>query len=267
MCTLQPHGMGPPMDKTNSAGAGRTTSAHREGLHPIQGQIRPSGRTARKSYLVCGILSSLLYVATLVLAPMLWEGYSSTSQTVSELFAIDVPSRPLVVPLMLTYDVLVMVFGFGILGSAGRKRALRVAGGLLVAYGAVGLAGPFAPIHLRAALAAGEGTLTDTMHGIITIVLVLFMMLAIGFGAAAIGRRFRLYSIATILVLLLGGVLTGLDQPRLVANLPTPWMGVWERIDIGVFLLWVVVLAVALLRTQAERPEGNLDGRSHPKGG
>jgi hypothetical protein len=86
------------------------------------------------------------------------------------------------------------------------------------------------------------------MHGIITMVLVLFMMLAMGFGAAAFGRRFRLYSIATILMLVVGGVLTGLDQPRLVANLPTPWMGVWERIDIGVFLLWVVVLAVALLR-------------------
>jgi hypothetical protein len=86
------------------------------------------------------------------------------------------------------------------------------------------------------------------MHGIITMVLVLFMMLAMGFGAAAFGRRFRLYSIATILMLVVGGVLTGLDQPRLVANLPTPWMGVWERIDIGVFLLWVVVLAVGLLR-------------------
>jgi hypothetical protein len=88
------------MDKTNSAGTGRTTSAHREGLHPIRGQIRPSGRTTRKAYLVCGILSSLLYVATVALAPLLWERYSSTSQTVSELFAIDAPSRPLVVPLL-----------------------------------------------------------------------------------------------------------------------------------------------------------------------
>jgi hypothetical protein len=236
------------MDKTNSAGTERTTSAHRDGWCPIRGQIRPSGRTMRKAYLVCGILSSLLYVATVALAPMLWERYSSTSQTVSELFAIDAPSWPLVVPLLLTYDMLVIAFGLGVWGSAGRKRALRVVGGLLAAYGAVGLGGPFAPIHLRAALAAGEETLTDTMHGIITMVLVLFMMLAMGFGAAAFGRRFRLYSIATILMLVVGGVLTGLDQPRLVANLPTPWMGVWERIDIGVFLLWVVVLAVGLLR-------------------
>jgi hypothetical protein len=45
----------------------------------------------RKVLLVCGLLSSLLYVATVILAPMRWEGYSSTSQTVSELIAIDAP--------------------------------------------------------------------------------------------------------------------------------------------------------------------------------
>jgi hypothetical protein len=39
-------------------------------------------------------------------------------------------------------------------GSAGAKRALRVVGGLLVAYGVVGLARQFFPIHLREALAA-----------------------------------------------------------------------------------------------------------------
>jgi hypothetical protein len=61
-------------------------------------------------------------------------------------------------------------------------------------------------------------------------------------------------------VLLIGGFLAGLDQPRLVANLPTPWMGIWERINVDVYLLWVVVLAIALLRAQAERPRDNLDG-------
>jgi len=216
----------------------------------------------RKVLLVCGILSSLLYVATVALAPMLWEGYSSTSQTVSELFAIGAPSRPLVVALFLAYDVLVIAFGLGVWESAGRKRAVRVVGILLVTYGAVGLAGPFFPIHLREALAAGEGTLTNTIHGIITMVLVLFMLVAIGFGAAAFGKWFRLYSIATMVVLVVGGVLTGLNQPRLEANLPTPWMGVWERINIGAFLLWVVVLAIVLLHAQVKRPKDKLDGRS-----
>jgi hypothetical protein len=35
-------------------------------------------------------------------------------------------------------------------------------------------------------------------------------------------------------------------------------LGVWERINIGAFLLWVVVLAVALLRGQVERTQDGL---------
>lgn len=199
---------------------------------------------ARKVLLVCGILSSLLYVAMNVFVAMQWEGYSSASQTVSELSSIGAPSRPLWVLLGILYQVLVILFGWGVWAAAGRNRALRVVGGLLLAYGVVGLAAPFFPMHLRGA----ERTLTDTMHKILTMVTVLFMLSAIGFGAAAFGKRFRLYSIATILILLVFGVLAGLDAPRIEANLPTPWVGITERINIGVFLLWVVVLAIALLR-------------------
>ena len=79
--------------------------------------------------------------------------------------------------------------------------------------------------------------------------------LATGVGATAFGKRFRLYSIASIVVLLAFGVLTFLEAPRLQANLPTPWIGLWERINIGVFLLWIVVLAIALLPTPDTRAE------------
>ena len=68
------------------------------------------------------------------------------------------------------------------------------------------------------------------------------------FGATAFGTRFRLYSIVTIVVLLLFGGLTFLEAPRLQMNLPTPWIGLWERINISVFLMWVVVLAAVLCR-------------------
>jgi hypothetical protein len=49
--------------------------------------------------------------------------------------------------------------------------------------------------------------------------------------------------------------LTFLEAPRLDAGLPTPWIGLWERINISVFLLWIAVLAVRLLRVRKpERP-------------
>jgi len=219
------------------------------------GQQEP--KMIRELLLVCGILSSLLYVALTIVGAMRWEGYSSTSQTVSELFAIDAPSRPIVVSLMLMYSVLMCAFGLGVWQSAGRKRALRAVACLLVAKEVEGFLGTlFAPMHMRGV----EGTLTDTMHAILTGVGVILLMLTVGFGAAAFGRRFRLYSIGTILIFIVFGALSGLQAPRLAANLPTPWMGVWERINIFAYMLWVVVLAIALLRAQGERPRDGLGG-------
>ena len=201
----------------------------------------------RKILLVCGILSSLLYIAMNVVVPMQWEGYSSVSQTVSELSAIGAPTRPLWVLLGVVYTALAAAFGLGVWASARRSVPLRIVGGVIVANALIGLAWP--PMHQRAVLAAGGGTLTDTLHIAWTVVTNLLFMIAIGCGAAALGKRFRLYSIATMVSLVGFGVLTSLDAPRLEANLPTPWMGVWERIGIGAFLMWIVVLATALLRT------------------
>jgi cytochrome c biogenesis protein CcdA len=86
-------------------------------------------------------------------------------------------------------------------------------------------------------------------------VTVILMFFAIGFGATAFGRRFRLYSIVTIVVLLVFGGLTFLEAPRLQMNLPTPWIGLWERINISVLLVWVVMLATVLWRTGTAKGE------------
>lgn len=202
--------------------------------------------TLQEVLLFCGILSSLLYVAMNVFIPMQWQGYSFASRVISELSAVDAPTRPLWVSLAVVYSALLATFGCGVWAAARGNRPLRVVGVLTVVTAVIGLAWP--PMHQRTVLAAGGGTLTDTLHIVWTMVWGLLTMLAIGFGAAALGKRFRLYSIATIVILLAFGVLTSLDSPRMQANLPTPRIGVWERINTGVVMLWIVVLAIALLR-------------------
>ncbi|WP_158512978.1 DUF998 domain-containing protein [Flavisolibacter tropicus] len=200
-----------------------------------------------KGLLLCGLLSSLLYVTMNVFIPMLYAGYNAASQTVSELSAIDAPTRPLWVWLGFVYTFLVAGFGWGVWQSAPRKRPLGKAGILIIAHGIVGLAWPLAPMHQRQVLAAGGGSFTDTLHIVFSMVTVLIMLFTIAFAAASLGNRFRLYSIVTVLLLLITGILTGLDAPRMEAGQPTPLMGVWERISIGAYMLWVMVLAVILL--------------------
>jgi protein-S-isoprenylcysteine O-methyltransferase Ste14 len=204
----------------------------------------------KKTLLICGILSSFLYVALTIIGAMQWEGYNSISQTVSELFAIDAPSRSLVIPLMFTYSLLMFAFGLGILLSSYGKRSLRFVGGLIIGKEVLGsVATLLAPMHLRGV----DGTLTDTMHAVITGIGVLLLLLTVGFGAASFGKKFRFYSIATFLILCVFGTLSGLEGPQLAANQPTPLLGIWERINIFSYMLWVVVLSVILL--QAEKKQ------------
>lgn len=207
---------------------------------------------SRTALVACGLVSSLLYGAMNVFIPMWWDGYSSFSQTISELSAIDAPTRPVWFPLGIVYTLLVAAFGLGVWTSAHRNRPLRVLGGLLVAYGLIGLG--WLPMHQRAVLAAGGATLTDTMHIVWSVITVVLMLFEIGFGAAALGKRFRLYSILTVVALVVFGTLTFWDAPGVAANLPTPWLGVWERINVLGFMLWVAVLSVSLLRRREAIP-------------
>jgi hypothetical protein len=211
-------------------------------FHRGEASSGTSAGTVRRVLLACGVLSSLVYVAADLAAGLSSAGYSFASQTISELSAIGAPSRRIWLAFGIPYDLLLIAFGIGVFGCAGRKRGLRVSAALLIAIGAFGSLWP--PMHMRGSVT----TLTDTLHVVWAGIISLLILLAIGFASGAFGKRFRVYSIATIAVLVTSGTLTSLYGPRVAANLPTPGVGVFERIDLGGYLVWTTVLAIALLR-------------------
>jgi hypothetical protein len=212
---------------------------------------RGSHNVVANVLLACGIAASVLYVVANVVGAIVWDGYSSTSFTISELSAIDAPSRPLVPTLMFVFGLLSICFAIGVLAVAGRKRDVRITGWLLLAIGVLNLAGPFVPMHLRGV----ETSLTDAMHIAVTAVTSLLLMLAVWFARGAFGRGFRMYSLATLAMLIVFGALAAVDGPRIAANEPTPWVGLTERICVGAYLLWMLVLSGALLCTQDARAD------------
>jgi hypothetical protein len=220
-------------------------------INPTRARSRGTGHAVpgplRAALLACGILSAVLYAAMVAFVPMRWKGYSSVSQTISELSAIGAPTRPLWVSLAAVYTLFVIAFGWGVWLSAGHSRRLRVAGALIIVSGVMGPFWP--PMHLR----GNAPTLTDTLHIVFAIAWNLLAVLTVVLAAAGLGKRFRLYSVATLAVFMVFGTLTGMDGPRIAANLPTPWVGLRERVVIGAFLLWVAALAAALLRSPVER--------------
>ena len=202
-----------------------------------------------KNYLLsCGILSTLLYVLLNALIPPFFEGYDIASQTVSELSAIDAPTRPIWVPLASFYVILFAAFGWGIWKSAGENKNLKIAARIILIYVLINVYWP--PMHLR----GNEPTLTDTLHIVWAMVTVFLMMLIMGFGAAALGRPFRLFTALTFVVFIAFGLLIGTEAPNIPQNLPTPHIGIWERINIAAFMIWVAVFAFALMRRNALTP-------------
>ena len=201
---------------------------------------------AIKILLFCGILSSLLYVATDILASMLSPGYSYSSQSISELSAIGAQTRSLWIAMLFLFNPLLIAFGIGVRLSAGAKRSIRITGTLLVIWGILGFVWLFFPMHLRGAI----GSTTDTMHLVMAAVTVLLILLFIGFGSSASGKWFRLYSTGTILILIIFGALTVQQVPMVAAQQPTPWLGIMERVNVYGAMLWVLVLAIILLRAE-----------------
>ena len=217
------------------------------------GMIRKS--TALKFLLMCGVLSSLLYIGTDILAATLfYPGYSYTSQQVSELSAIGAPTRPLWVAMGRAYGFLMIAFGIGVWLSAGRKHSLRIAGILMVAYVIIGIFWP--PMHQRGSLGSSSMPTTDVLHLVFTAATVLLIVLFIAFGSGAVGKRFRIYSIGTIVAMLVAGGAVGTQVQAIAAGRPTPWFGLIERVSVYAPMLWVAVLATMLL--QAEKEPGSI---------
>jgi hypothetical membrane protein len=206
----------------------------------------------RKVLLICGIVSSVLYIAVDALGTLRYPGYRYTEQQFSELTAAGSPVRLLMIALsVIPYTLLVAAFAVGVWASARPKGAGPITGAMLLGYAAFGMGGGWiTPMNTREALAAGERGLRNAMHVPMTAVMSLFMLVAMGFGATLLGKGFRYYSYATIAILIVFGVLTSLQAGKMVADEPTPWMGLTERINIYATMLWVVALAIGLLHAQ-----------------
>jgi hypothetical protein len=213
---------------------------------------RPSLRTI---LLGSGVVSLVWYVATDALASWWDKEYSYTDQTFSELLAAGAPTRTLMVALNgIPYGLLVAAFAAGIWASASGTRRRRITGAMLAGYAATGtLTGVFLQMDRREVIASGEATLRNTFHGPGTMVMSLFLLVAMVAAATLLGRKFKYYTYATVVTLVVFGVLTSLQIGQMEANEPTPWMGLKERVNIYATMVWISVLAIGLLSADPSR--------------
>ncbi len=209
--------------------------------------MKKQKKSSKRILFACGIFASLVYILIDIFAAFQTPGYNYINQTISELSAVGAPARPIWIAMSFIFNPLLIAFGIGILLSV-RKKSLFTTGVLLVLWGLLGFVWLFFPMHQRGSI----GSTTDTMHLVMAAITVPLMMLFIGFGSVSLGKKFRLYSILTIILMLIFGALTGQQAPKVAAQLPTPGLGIMERISVYSPMIWVMVLSVILLKTKKD---------------
>ena len=205
---------------------------------------RPRQVRLQQALLACGLVAPVLHIVMDdVIAAALYPGYDRISRPVSELSATYAPSRFVLVPLGIAFQLLMIAFWVGVWRAAGNNRALRLTSGLMLAFVGLGLAASAFPMRSDEVLGA------NTIHTIIFAVITPLLMLAgIGASAAAFGKTFRIYALLTLVALVGFSALTGVLAAQINAGASVGWFGIPERALIGTWLQWVAVLAILLLR-------------------
>jgi hypothetical protein len=207
-------------------------------------------RTIIKVLLICGIIAPLLRVVTDLVSAMWYPGYSLRDQTMSQLAAAGAPTQQFQIALLAIISFLTIAFGAGVWKSTEGKRSLSITAIIIIVFGVAGLITLLFP---QTAMQLEEGLAPQMVHIIVTAMSILLIVLFIGFGAAAYGIGFRIFSAAMIVTLLLFGILTATKAPQAV-QFAYPWMGILERVSYYSHLLWILVFAVVLLRAQGTPP-------------
>lgn len=208
---------------------------------------------------VSGILGPILFTIVWVVLGSIQPGYDHLTQTISELGAVGAPNAIIMNAIgIVPAGLLIVAFALGLhRGISGEKRS-KIGPALLALVGvgvvALGIF-PGDPAELE--------SFTTLMHVWVGILLSLF---GLWLAPLVIARRlkedirwqsYRRYSLAT------GAVLLGLLGLTLAVSpgVLEPIGGLLNRLGPGVLFLWVVVMAIHLLRL-ALRPgfEGAPEG-------
>ncbi|MGV9711694.1 DUF998 domain-containing protein [Gordonia sp. NPDC003424] len=205
----------------------------------------PTVRTrAETALLACGVAAAAVQIVSDVVAATRYSGYSYRDQTVSELSAIGAPTRDLLLVTGWIFEALICAFAVGVWRAAGHRTALRVTAVLLIVFAVNGFVWSFFPMQQR----GSEMASTDVMHIVFAVVQVVTIVAFIVAGSGAGGPGFRVFSGVIAAAILLAGAIAGTQAPKIGEGGVTPWIGVIERVSFYGPSVWIVGLAVVLLR-------------------
>lgn len=204
---------------------------------------------SKKALVSAGVAAVVVYVVGDVASGVSYDGYSFRDQAISELSAFGSPVRPVMVTVILVHNVLLLVFGIGLLRAA-RRRSVRWIGGLLVAeFAVVGI-----PTHTFWAMSSRDRPkgFNDIMHIAMSAVFSVLVVGMMALSAVAYRGRFRRLTVAAIATVVGFGAASSVAIRGIERN-ETRGAGAFERVNAYAYFAWLVALAVKVIRDELRR--------------
>lgn len=223
----------------------------------------------RRWLLLCGAIAPVFYTAVVIIGGLATDGYNPFRDTISDLVAIGAPLKTAIGIALMAASMLGAAFGVGLYERLGSHSRLFVVASISVAM--VGLLS-FTIIWFPVDGALGPRATAEWIHIWLTAAVFVAICVAIGtFAFAArreagfggkprrlshrLGARRRSafealgsFSFAAFGFVIASGIATSVAEP-------TDWeaIGLVERLIVGTFLVWMFVVALALLRRSDAR--------------
>lgn len=192
-----------------------------------------------------GIVAPLTYLLVDMVGKLTIPNFSLVENAVSELTQAGSENTVLFSAAFFLSAIMTIFFGAGIIICYREFKLLKFGGILLIILGSIssltGTIFPMDPI-------GSEHTLYGNLHLILTGVSVpISIALIVSMGAGLYREKhwkyFWVYSLVTLLTMLVFGGLS----PWIISN-KVEFMGLFERVVVYAYLLWVFILAMALIQ-------------------
>ncbi len=207
----------------------------------------------KKLLMLCGVFAAIIYAGTVLLGGWLRPGYSHISMAISELVADGAPNRSFLSSLFLLYNVLLSMFGIGLLLKANnhsRGRIVGISGSLALLL--VGIAGILMELVFAQEPGGTATTFAGTMHFVMAGVaslgtMVGLLMLGLWFRNFPGLKGYVAYSLTSVSIIFVSGGSSAVAM----AN-HSPLFGLLERITIFTFTLWMFVIGWKMAQLEGE---------------
>jgi hypothetical protein len=202
----------------------------------------------RKVLVSCGIAAPVLYVVTAIVGAALRPNdYSHIVNAISELLSNGAPNKAILDVIFNIYNALLLAFAIGAYSALKNfPRITRVALGILIVIQILSFSWGFFPMDPLGTEATFAGTMHNVLGGVVALATIV-MPLLMGLGTRRLDgfKRYATYSFISSAIIFVSG-LTGV----ILAGQGIQLFGLFERITIGSYEVWIFVTAMRLLSTQ-----------------